>query len=271
MISSYPLMHSTSVPRIDIRKNQPAGRDMTLESAHSPFPTPPVDTTVSVCLSSPENEHPAYCSDLLQTPLQPHPHAYNHYNTTASCADDFSPSPYLSKTHSEGSFPHDLSFPLFSIPDTPRHSPSPAQYVQPGHYNKSLFRPCSSEPRQRKQRRSSKVDGEYAARIALGSIKPYDDQTLIVSNDDKPFPCVSCGSRFIRMEHLKRHERTHTTVKNYECYIPGCGRTFNRGDNFQAHLYTHTKQGGRNKYVPGLKDTLDREKAQKLAERQSRS
>ncbi|KAH7103745.1 STE like transcription factor-domain-containing protein [Auriculariales sp. MPI-PUGE-AT-0066] len=64
----------------------------------------------------------------------------------------------------------------------------------------------------------------------------------------KAFPCplFSCGRQFKRMEHLKRHVRTHTLEKPYACEL--CGKRFSRSDNLNQHLRTHGRgpliQGG---------------------------
>ncbi|KIW00280.1 uncharacterized protein PV09_08170 [Verruconis gallopava] len=52
---------------------------------------------------------------------------------------------------------------------------------------------------------------------------------------DKPRPhvCTTCGRSFARLEHLKRHERSHTKEKPFEC--PQCTRCFARRDLLLRH------------------------------------
>ena len=52
---------------------------------------------------------------------------------------------------------------------------------------------------------------------------------------DKPRPhvCATCGRSFARLEHLKRHERSHTKEKPFEC--PQCARCFARRDLLLRH------------------------------------
>lgn len=41
-----------------------------------------------------------------------------------------------------------------------------------------------------------------------------------------PFQCQHCQRRFKRLEHVQRHERTHTKEAPYGC---ACGKSFPRG------------------------------------------
>ena len=52
---------------------------------------------------------------------------------------------------------------------------------------------------------------------------------------DKPRPhvCSTCTRSFARLEHLKRHERSHTKEKPFEC--PECSRCFARRDLLLRH------------------------------------
>jgi transcription factor STE12 len=54
-------------------------------------------------------------------------------------------------------------------------------------------------------------------------------------------PLFSCGRLFKRMEHLKRHLRTHTMERPYEC--PTCYKKFSRSDNLNQHVRTHGRAG----------------------------
>jgi len=56
-------------------------------------------------------------------------------------------------------------------------------------------------------------------------------------------PIPSCGRLFKRLEHLKRHVRTHTQERPYIC--PYCNKAFSRSDNLAQHRRTHeTSQDG---------------------------
>lgn len=55
-------------------------------------------------------------------------------------------------------------------------------------------------------------------------------------------PLFSCGRLFKRMEHLKRHLRTHTMERPFTC--PKCKKRFSRSDNLNQHLRTHDRTTG---------------------------
>lgn len=50
-------------------------------------------------------------------------------------------------------------------------------------------------------------------------------------------PIPMCGRLFKRLEHLKRHVRTHTQERPYVC--PLCSKAFSRSDNLAQHRRTH--------------------------------
>ncbi|KAG9285338.1 hypothetical protein G9A89_010813 [Geosiphon pyriformis] len=57
----------------------------------------------------------------------------------------------------------------------------------------------------------------------------------------KTYTCsfATCGRLFKRLEHLKRHVRTHTMERPYSCQV--CGKRFSRSDNLAQHRKTHER------------------------------
>ncbi|TKA74581.1 Transcription factor steA [Cryomyces minteri] len=53
-------------------------------------------------------------------------------------------------------------------------------------------------------------------------------------------PIPTCGRLFKRLEHLKRHVRTHTQERPYVCQL--CSKAFSRSDNLAQHRRTHEAQ-----------------------------
>lgn len=52
----------------------------------------------------------------------------------------------------------------------------------------------------------------------------------------KKHKCPICNLRFQRPEHVKRHLKSHSSEKPFQCEEPNCGKCFNRKDNLKAHL-----------------------------------
>lgn len=58
--------------------------------------------------------------------------------------------------------------------------------------------------------------------------KPFDPK--------KKHACPLCDAKFQRPEHVKRHMKSHSSDKPFQCEELNCGKRFNRKDNLKAHL-----------------------------------
>lgn len=72
---------------------------------------------------------------------------------------------------------------------------------------------------------------------------------------------MTCGKRFERNEHLKRHLILHSNERRYHCPLENCKKRISRSDNAGDHFRTHLKEaskGRRNKHTewPVLRDLL---------------
>ncbi|SPO03077.1 related to DNA-binding protein [Cephalotrichum gorgonifer] len=74
-----------------------------------------------------------------------------------------------------------------------------------------------------------------ASTITVSTAKAATGANFPPPKTDKPRPhvCATCQRSFARLEHLKRHERSHTKEKPFAC--PECSRRFARRDLLLRH------------------------------------
>ncbi|TKA78048.1 hypothetical protein B0A55_02123 [Friedmanniomyces simplex] len=128
-----------------------------------------------------------------------------------------------------------------STPDsaTPSHLPRHSQMPMPMHtehypnYTSSPAQPYPPAP----------LPHHHALhRTPAGVYRRARSATLAETSSPYPHkshscPIPMCGRLFKRLEHLKRHVRTHTQERPYLCHL--CQKAFSRSDNLAQHRRTH--------------------------------
>ncbi|KAH7010626.1 uncharacterized protein B0I36DRAFT_57817 [Microdochium trichocladiopsis] len=74
---------------------------------------------------------------------------------------------------------------------------------------------------------------ESASTITVNTTKAPANFPPPKTDKPRPHVCATCQRSFARLEHLKRHERSHTKEKPFEC--PECTRCFARRDLLLLH------------------------------------
>lgn len=70
----------------------------------------------------------------------------------------------------------------------------------------------------------------------LGGLLPIPKKSRTIKTDKpRPYLCPICTRGFVRQEHLKRHQRSHTNEKPFLCVF--CGRCFARRDLVLRHQH----------------------------------
>ncbi|CAH8498808.1 unnamed protein product [Schistosoma turkestanicum] len=89
-------------------------------------------------------------------------------------------------------------------------------------------------------------NNEYCFETTIQTNYHYNKQnqklstTTTTTDQQKPFVCniQNCNKRFVRIDELKRHQRTHSGIKQFICDI--CKKGFTRSDHLMTHRRTHT-------------------------------
>ncbi|KAK5115914.1 hypothetical protein LTR62_000370 [Meristemomyces frigidus] len=129
----------------------------------------------------------------------------------------------------EGAYPNDNSTPSHAHPQMPMSMKS-EDYA---NFNGSPSQIYSNGPMQLQHHAVQRTaNGVYRrARSATASeMVPYPQKS-------HSCPIPMCGRLFKRLEHLKRHVRTHTQERPYICNL--CEKAFSRSDNLAQHKRTH--------------------------------
>ncbi|KAI3336764.1 STE like transcription factor [Xylariaceae sp. AK1471] len=125
--------------------------------------------------------------------------------------------------------------PLSAVEGSPALNPLSLQRQDYGGLNNDDFVGDGSMSEQRVMQTGPNVVRRARSATVMELGNPYPQKS-------HSCPIPTCGRLFKRLEHLKRHVRTHTQERPYTC--PHCSKAFSRSDNLAQHKRTHDRGDG---------------------------
>lgn len=127
--------------------------------------------------------------------------------------------------------------PLSTVEDSPAMNPMALQQNDFTHLSNEELSGDSSVHDSPQRRHMQGPNGvvRRARSATMMELGPYPQKS-------HSCPIPTCGRLFKRLEHLKRHVRTHTQERPYIC--PHCNKAFSRSDNLAQHRRTHDRSDG---------------------------
>ncbi|KAF9138974.1 hypothetical protein BGX30_008514 [Mortierella sp. GBA39] len=162
---------------------------------------------------------------------------------------------YSSHHHHQYSSYHSQQQPSYPMEESGSyHHGHPGHPSHHGHHNMPPIPPSSLSSHVQQQQQSQPPPLQAPQRIAAsgsGIGSGIGSSTIggggrvrgmTSSAKNHCCPVSGCMKRFKRLEHLKRHTKTHTLERPFVCLTAGCNKRFSRSDNLSQHIKTHQRQ-----------------------------